>query len=332
MGTEVGRDKTQYVRFSKFKMTGRRSQQQQHGAFGQTGSGPASTTGTPLDVDQTKQWINIVKYIPGAEAVVAGTEGGEVVVVEADRPAERVVSSTTVQGGVTDLAWSDNSRRLAICSSGSRTVALWSPYSYQTAVSLGKHAAPVVAAEFSDSRQQLLTLSKDLAVRVWDLRTQRCVQVLQDSTDSGQGSSALSRLIEGGTGGTGNGPRIEAGEGSTQTLSEAIRALGERWVPCMLLQEHTRPPCIITSTRTLTIWPLAPMPGAVDAGQDSPTKESSKGAGHASPGANQQDLDSPGSQQAVSTAAEKKQAVANKMKQARQHRAGVSGVLALLPV
>jgi len=114
--------------------------------------GNSDSNGVGPDEDLTRHWINVVKYIASADAIVAGTEGGEVVVLEADRPSERVVSSTTVLGGVTDLAWSANSRMLAVCSSGSRTVALWSPYSSQTAVTLGNHAAPVVSAAFADSR------------------------------------------------------------------------------------------------------------------------------------------------------------------------------------
>ena len=71
--------------------------------------------------------------------------------------------------------------RNLLCSCGiSRDATVWNPKARQKMFSLGDHRAPLVSVKFVDAANQLVTLSEDKTVKIWDVRTFRCVQTLID--------------------------------------------------------------------------------------------------------------------------------------------------------
>jgi WD40 repeat protein len=56
-----------------------------------------------------------------------------------------------------------------------RKVIMWSPYSRRSIGTLNGHAAPVVSLQMDEVANQLLTMSSDNVVKLWDLRNQRWV-------------------------------------------------------------------------------------------------------------------------------------------------------------
>jgi WD40 repeat protein len=76
---------------------------------------------------------------------------------------------------------SSNSKVIASCGL-ERDIYLWSPYSKSSMATLHGHTASVTEVIANDEENQLISLAIDHVVRVWDIRNQKCVQVIQ--TDS----------------------------------------------------------------------------------------------------------------------------------------------------
>lgn len=120
-----------------------------------------------------QDWISQIRYLPDLNAVVITCTNGAVQVL--DRDMERLINSYQEATPIYQLAWSKQSHLLAF-SGASRDVTLWNPYSRRKQGSLTGHSAPVAGVEFDDVDARVITLAKDLSVRVWDLRSMRCVR------------------------------------------------------------------------------------------------------------------------------------------------------------
>lgn len=79
---------------------------------------------------------------------------------------------------VAGFVWVASQGLLATRSGCERTVHLWLPGVAEPVASLAAHPAPVTHLVLDEVNHQLLSRSKDCTVRVWDLRTHRCVQTL----------------------------------------------------------------------------------------------------------------------------------------------------------
>eukprot|EP00755_Sulcionema_specki_P009640 Sspe_Gene.44261::Locus_21689_Transcript_1_1_Confidence_1.000_Length_4392::g.44261::m.44261 len=77
------------------------------------------------------------------------------------------------------FAWNDDLRILASCGA-ERDVLLWNPYIAKPVNRLQGFRSPLVDVVFNVSDGQLLTLSLDKVIRVWDVRTWQCVQTIKD--------------------------------------------------------------------------------------------------------------------------------------------------------
>eukprot|EP00906_Rhabdomonas_costata_P018619 RCo027171 len=81
------------------------------------------------------------------------------------------------------FAWSDSMKVIAACG-GDRGVQLWNPWMPDPILSLHGHNANVVACAFNDTDEQLISLSVDNTVVVWDMRTYKIFQQWTDTTSS----------------------------------------------------------------------------------------------------------------------------------------------------
>eukprot|EP01062_Namystynia_karyoxenos_P078146 TRINITY_DN8000_c0_g1_i1.p1 TRINITY_DN8000_c0_g1~~TRINITY_DN8000_c0_g1_i1.p1 ORF type:complete len:1769 (+),score=478.30 TRINITY_DN8000_c0_g1_i1:145-5307(+) len=96
--------------------------------------------------------------------------------------------------GINNFAWNESVSLIASCGQ-ERDCVLWNPFipkptNRLRVDTIPGRATPLVdvcfalpeAAEYGQSGAQVLTLSMDKVVRVWDLRTMRCVQSLRDKS------------------------------------------------------------------------------------------------------------------------------------------------------
>eukprot|EP01062_Namystynia_karyoxenos_P076890 TRINITY_DN7625_c0_g1_i1.p1 TRINITY_DN7625_c0_g1~~TRINITY_DN7625_c0_g1_i1.p1 ORF type:complete len:1468 (+),score=290.56 TRINITY_DN7625_c0_g1_i1:143-4546(+) len=86
------------------------------------------------------------------------------------------------QKSIFALEWSEPHRLLA--SAGTeRHVFIWNPYIAKPMHRLDGHHQPLVSICFNDAQHQLISLSVDKILKVWDLRTLKCLQTIcEDAT------------------------------------------------------------------------------------------------------------------------------------------------------
>eukprot|EP00759_Apiculatamorpha_spiralis_P026609 PhF_6_TR29406/c0_g1_i1/m.43430 len=76
--------------------------------------------------------------------------------------------------------WSER-MQLLVSHGPERVVNLWSMHKEDPAYSLEGHTQPLSYLAFNEARDQLITLSCDKVIKVWDVRTLKCLQTITDS-------------------------------------------------------------------------------------------------------------------------------------------------------
>lgn len=72
--------------------------------------------------------------------------------------------------------------KLAATAGEERTIILWDIYTRKINKVLSGHMSGVISLTTNESMNQLISLSNDKNVRVWDIRNMLCIQSLFDST------------------------------------------------------------------------------------------------------------------------------------------------------
>eukprot|EP00760_Papus_ankaliazontas_P025580 PhM_4_TR2799/c0_g1_i1/m.22136 len=71
--------------------------------------------------------------------------------------------------------------RIAASCAADRVVYVWNPFMERKPIfALEGHNAPMVNVAFNSSQHQIVTMSSDKVVKIWDVRTFRCMQTIQD--------------------------------------------------------------------------------------------------------------------------------------------------------
>ena len=92
--------------------------------------------------------------------------------------------------GVHDTAWCRSQSLFASCGVG-REVALWNGSTGHVVATLSGHAAPVTRVAVDDARLQVVSMSTDNIIKVWDMRTNKCVQTMVDDNTYRVGSRVV---------------------------------------------------------------------------------------------------------------------------------------------
>jgi len=71
--------------------------------------------------------------------------------------------------------------KLSITAGEERTIILWDIYTRKVNKVLSGHTSSVISLTMNDQMNQLISLSNDKNVRVWDIRNMICIQTLQDT-------------------------------------------------------------------------------------------------------------------------------------------------------
>uniref|UniRef100_A0A3Q3LAQ2 Uncharacterized protein n=1 Tax=Mastacembelus armatus TaxID=205130 RepID=A0A3Q3LAQ2_9TELE len=126
-------------------------------------------------------WVRKVRYLGSLEAFVSCSTKPQSSMVISWREKEsrnlRVTSFFTKRG-VWDVDHHHNLNLIATAGVDHQ-VLLWNPYVTSEPVCvLSGHTSPIVAVRFMQSKQQLLSYSKDKVLCLWDLSSHRCVHRL----------------------------------------------------------------------------------------------------------------------------------------------------------
>lgn len=122
-------------------------------------------------------WVTRVRYIADLNAVTSCSLDKLICLTDV----ERRMPTRTLTGhakSVYSFDWSRQYKFIASCGMD-RNILLWNPFSQKPMASLAGHAASVQDVLINNSGQ-IISLSVDKQIRVWDVRNHRCIQVLQE--------------------------------------------------------------------------------------------------------------------------------------------------------
>eukprot|EP01063_Lacrimia_lanifica_P033008 TRINITY_DN5765_c0_g1_i1.p1 TRINITY_DN5765_c0_g1~~TRINITY_DN5765_c0_g1_i1.p1 ORF type:complete len:1429 (+),score=429.72 TRINITY_DN5765_c0_g1_i1:89-4288(+) len=91
------------------------------------------------------------------------------------------------------MDWSERHRLLATAAA-ERTILMWNPYIPKPVYKLEGHNQQLVTVYFNPVYDQLFSLSLDKAIKIWDLRTMKCLQTISNEEMSLNSEDALSTL------------------------------------------------------------------------------------------------------------------------------------------
>uniref|UniRef100_A0A4W6E705 WD repeat domain 49 n=1 Tax=Lates calcarifer TaxID=8187 RepID=A0A4W6E705_LATCA len=126
-------------------------------------------------------WVRKVRYLGSLEAFVSCSTRPQSSVVIGWREKESRslrVTSLFTKRGVWDI---DHHRGLNLIATAGvdHQVLLWNPYMTSEPVCvLSGHTSPVLAVRFMQTKQQLLSYSKDKVLCIWDVSSQQCIHRL----------------------------------------------------------------------------------------------------------------------------------------------------------
>ena len=89
-------------------------------------------------------------------------------------------ASSSSQKAVFSFDWSEELQILASCGS-ERKVYIWNPFLSQPVFRIVGLQQPLVGVCLNGQHGQVLTFSQDKCIKVWDIRTFRCIQTLHDN-------------------------------------------------------------------------------------------------------------------------------------------------------
>jgi len=71
--------------------------------------------------------------------------------------------------------------KLAVTAGEERSIILWDIYTRKVNKVLSGHTSSVISLTMNDYMNQLISLSNDKNVRIWDIRNMICIQTIQDT-------------------------------------------------------------------------------------------------------------------------------------------------------
>jgi len=143
------------------------------------------------DKNRHADWVTKVHYYPDLNFMISSSLDGTLKIDgELGRKnattrtlGEAQTPHSTVKRGVYSFAWSGTSKLLASCGL-ERTISLWNPYTRnpKPLAVLQGHTASVLHVAINDEGFQLYSCSTDKCIKVWDLRSHKCLQTIHDKT------------------------------------------------------------------------------------------------------------------------------------------------------
>ena len=137
--------------------------------------------------DQHDDWVTKVMYVPELNALVSSSMDSKIKIVDINQNAGNNVNSIfkvrqTVSlhsKGIYDFDWC-NAHSLFVSAGVERDIMLWHGSTGHKIGSLVGHTASISNVVVDSNLHQVVSLSTDKTIKIWDLRTNRCVQTMED--------------------------------------------------------------------------------------------------------------------------------------------------------
>jgi len=135
-------------------------------------------------------WIERLEYLRDLGGVMSCSSDGTLQLSDLGRGtcSSRNRLSNPSAKPISSFAWCPSHAMVATCGV-ERHIHWWSPSIARPLMTLYGHAAAVTKVTIDESHHQLISRSVDQVVRVWDVRTHQCVQVIDPG--KGQGAAVL---------------------------------------------------------------------------------------------------------------------------------------------
>ena len=124
-------------------------------------------------------WVNKVMYISDLSAVASCSLDKTLCINDVERNYARKL--TAHNKCVYSFDWSPSYKFLASCGMD-RLVILWNPITRRPLHTLAGHTSAVQDVLILEEKHQILSLSVDKQIKVWDIRNHRCIQTVTDRT------------------------------------------------------------------------------------------------------------------------------------------------------
>mmetsp|Transcript_13415 Transcript_13415/g.44193 ORF Transcript_13415/g.44193 Transcript_13415/m.44193 type:complete len:870 (+) Transcript_13415:164-2773(+) len=125
-----------------------------------------------------KDWVTKVQYVPDLSAVVTSSLDGTVKVTDFNHRKVRLTCNLHKKG-LYSFDWCRAYSLFASCGL-ERDIYLWHGGTGRKVGTLVGHSASVQDVVVDDSLNQLVSLSTDKCIKVWDLRNHKCIQTIID--------------------------------------------------------------------------------------------------------------------------------------------------------
>jgi WD40 repeat protein len=135
--------------------------------------------------DQHTDWCTKVMYVPELSAVISSSMDSKIKVVDVNtnfgaNGSFRVRQTVGLHSkGVYDFDWC-STYSIFISAGVERDIMLWHGNTGHKVGSLAGHTASVSNVVVDNSLHQVISLSTDKTIKIWDLRTNRCIQTMED--------------------------------------------------------------------------------------------------------------------------------------------------------
>ncbi|GLI65559.1 hypothetical protein VaNZ11_009122 [Volvox africanus] len=143
-------------------------------------------------------WVMSVKYVPDMNCVLAASLDKTVSITDAEErvPLKKLDGHHTK--GVNAVDWS-SLYKFVVTGSLDRRVIMWNPFSQKPLAVLSGHNAAVTGVVVNDRDNQIISMSTDHIIKIWDIRNHKCVQSLPDrdliSMPQSSGDDAVTPLL-----------------------------------------------------------------------------------------------------------------------------------------
>eukprot|EP00794_Sanderia_malayensis_P007565 gene7565-8403_t len=123
-------------------------------------------------------WVKKVKYIPNLHSFISCSSTCTTSLYLGDINRKKMKSYFKVKKGVYTFDY-DKDNNVIITGGPDRIIRLWNPYVTNKATSMLKgHLAPIAKVIMDSAHQQIISISKDKMIKVWDMRDQLCIQTI----------------------------------------------------------------------------------------------------------------------------------------------------------
>lgn len=126
-----------------------------------------------------KGWITKIKYIEDLNYILSSSFDGLLHFHEVENLTYKDRSFSLHQKGVNSFVYSERHRFVASCGE-ERHIIMWDPFTRRAITYLNGHNTSVHDLTINDDRHHLISLGTDKVVKIWDIRTYKCIQTIFD--------------------------------------------------------------------------------------------------------------------------------------------------------